>query len=276
MHAKSLTNPVEGAALEMLSAGVGRWGALVAAVLAAVGCADGQSQPRSQINLSMTKGSRADERLMRPAFESAVRTVNREIRLPSELTVRVVGDREADQRGLSGPTYVPRDGTVYFPWRFVEESRRQLPGDPDLRNAMVFALYHELTHGLIDVLDVPVVGGEERAADSLAAVFAIRAQRGGQQVPLGMARLLETRSKKESGYSADDYADAHELDPERAVDALCLVYGGDPERYEGVIGKALTEARADGCPFEYRQELRAWRRLLASALTEEGGLLPER
>jgi hypothetical protein len=250
--------------------------ALTVALGVAVGCGPGSSEPRHQVGLSMTKESPADERLMRPAFLTAIRTVNHEIRLPVPLTVRVVGDGEADQRGLAGPTYVSRDRTVYFPWSFVEESQRQLRDDSNLRNAMVFALYHELTHGLIDVLDVPVVGGEERAADSLAAVFAIRAQQAGQQVPLGMASLLETRSENESaGYSTNDYADDHELDPERAVDALCLVYGSDPHRYEGLIGKDLTKARADSCPFEYRQELHAWRRLLAPALTEEGGLRPE-
>jgi len=191
--------------------------------------------------------------------------------------VRVVDDDEAEQRRISGPTYVPRDRSIYFPWSFVERSRRELSDDSDLRNAMVFALYHELTHGLIDVLDVPVVGGEERAADSLAAVLAIRAQRGGQQVPLGMASLLVTRARKNSrGYSADDYADAHELDPEREADAMCLVYGSDPRRYADLIGKDLTKARANNCPFEYREELSAWRRLLAHALTDEGGLLPSR
>ena len=248
--------------------------------MAGVGCGNSGSQPQGQVRLSVVKGSRADDRLMRPTFEAAIGNVNREIRLPSPLTVRVVDDREAERRGISGPTYEPREHVVYFPWSFVDESRRQLPDDAELRDAMVFALYHELTHGLIALLDVPVVGGEERAADSLAAVFAIRSQSGGQQIPLGMAKLLKTRSESQrlrSGpYAADDYADDHELDPQRAADALCLVYGSNPRRYAGLVGKDLPQARADRCPFEYGQELHAWRRLLAAWLTKRGGLLPDR
>jgi hypothetical protein len=250
---------------------------LIATAMAATGCGDG-SEPQGQVSLSIASGSRANERLMRPTFETAVRTVNREIRLPSDLWVRVVDDREAQRRGISGPTYEPRARTVYFPWSFVDGSRRQLPNPIELRDAIVFALYHELTHGLIDVLDVPVVGGEERAADSLAAVFAMRSQHGGQQIPLGMAKLLETQSKSQrsrsGGYAAEDYADDHELDPQRAADALCLVYGSDPRRYADLVGPYLPEARADRCRFEYGQELDAWRRLLARWLTEQGGLLP--
>jgi Putative metallopeptidase len=220
----------------------------------------------------MSGGSRADAELLRPAFDSALQTVNRKVRLPSDLRVRMVDDRAGERRGISGPTYEPRDRAVYFPWSFVESSRRQLDGDAPLRDAMVFTLYHELTHGLIDLLDVPVVGGEERAADSFAAILAIRSKGGGQQVPLGMATLLEARSRSERPPGAADYADDHELDGERAVDALCLVYGSDPRRYAGLVGKSLPKARADGCPFEYRQELRAWRRLLARWVTEQGGL----
>ena len=251
---------------------------LTVAAMAVMGC--GSESARGRVTLTVAGGPPADERPLRPAFETAVRSVNREIHLPSDLQVRVLDDRQAQQRGISGPTYEPRDRAVYFPWSFVDESRRQLPDEGELRDAMVFALYHELTHGLIDMLDVPVVGGEERAADSLAAVFAIRSQGGGQQVPLGMAKLLETRSQsrrsRAGGYAADDYADDHELDPQRAADALCLVYGSDPRRYTGLVGPDLPSSRADRCSFEYREELDAWRRLLARWLTEEGGLLPER
>jgi predicted metalloprotease len=64
------------------------------------------------------------------------------------LQVRVVDRAEAKRRGISGPTYQPRDRVVYFPWSFVDESRSKLDGDTELRDAMTFALYHELTHGL--------------------------------------------------------------------------------------------------------------------------------
>jgi Putative metallopeptidase len=255
---------------------------LLGLVVAATGftaCGSDESG-RGRVTLTVAGGSPDDERLLRPAFEAAVRTVNREIHLPSGLAVRVVDDRQAGRLGISGPTYEPRDRAVYFPWSFVDQSRRQLPDDAELRDAMVFALYHELTHGLIDMLDVPIVGGEERAADSLAAVFAIRSQGGGQQIPLGMAKLLETRSasrrSRSGGYAADDYADDHELDPQRAADALCLVYGSNPRRYAGLVGQDLPRSRADTCPFAYREELDAWRRLLARWLTHQGGLLPEK
>jgi Putative metallopeptidase len=72
-----------------------------------------------------------------------------------------------------------------------------------------------------------------------------------------------------------DYADDHELDGQRAVDALCLVYGSNPARFSGYVGKDLPKARAAMCPFEYRQELRSWRRLLSFWLSDQGGLRPE-
>jgi Putative metallopeptidase len=140
----------------------------------------------------MASGAPANEQLLRPAFEGVVRTVNAEIRLPSDLEVRVVDDREAARLRIFGPTYEPRDRVVYFPWSFVDDAWRQLDTYSELRGAMVPTLNHELTHGLIDVLDVPVVGGEERAADSLAAILAIRSNDGGELIPLGMAKLLET------------------------------------------------------------------------------------
>ena len=241
----------------------------------AAGCGESR-QPAGQVRLVRSSDSPVNERLVGPTLEEAVRTVNREIRLPSNVSVRLVGDDEAQRRGITGPTYEPGDRAVYFPWSFVDESRRQLGDDRALRAATVFVLYHELTHGIIDLVDVPVVGGEERAADSLAAVFAIRSQSGGQAIPLGMTKLFEGRQGGEApGAVAQDYADDHELDGQRAADALCLVYGSDPGRYARLVGRDLPKTRADTCRFEYEQEVRAWRRLLKTWLTKRGGLRPE-
>ena len=249
---------------------------MAGALAAAPGCDEGETEQRGELRLSMAGDSVKNERLMAPAFESARRTVNREVELPADLEVRVVDDREAQGRGISGPTYEPHDRAVLFPWSFVDDSRRRLGDDEELREAMVFALFHELTHGLVDQLDVPVVGGEERAADSLAAILAIRSEPGGAAIPLGMASLEQAKARSAGTPSFADYADDHELDSERAVDTRCLVYGSDPRRYAGLVGKDLPATRAAGCEFEYAQELRAWRRLLAPWLTDRGGLRPEK
>jgi hypothetical protein len=125
------------------------------------------------------------------------------------------------------------------------------------------------------MLDLPIVGNDEDAADSFAAVFAIRAQSGGQAVPLGIAALLDAKSRQEGAPGPADYADSHELDPERAADARCLVHGSDPHRYRNFVGPRFPRERADTCQFEYQEQVRAWRRLLARWLTDTGGLRPE-
>lgn len=259
--------------------------AVVGAIWLVISAGDDSEPQGGEVELSFEPGPQRDEALLRREFEHARDTLNREIKLPRDLRIRLASDQTAERLGISGPTYVPKDHTVYFPWSFVDGARddlerfghrlqRSKPPRDQLRNAMLFALYHELTHGLVDVLDVPIVGGEERAADSLGAIFAIRSQRGGQIVPLSGAGLEEAEAQREGPPGLVQYADDHELDAERAVDALCLAYGSDPKRNRGFIGKDLTPSRAENCAFDYSNELRSWRRLLDAWLTEEGGLRP--
>ncbi len=140
----------------------------------------------------------------------------------------------------------------------------------------MFVLFHETAHGLFHVLDIPVVGGEEPTADSLAAIFAIASGFGGQQVVLSGAALEAVSAQERGQVSPSQYTDDHDLDQQRAFDALCLVYGSAPDR--NLVGGPgdLPPERAELCPFEYRGDLRSWRRLLAPWLTDQGGLLPVR
>jgi hypothetical protein len=141
---------------------------------------------------------------------------------------------------------------------------------------MVFVLYHELSHGIIDVLDVPVVAGQEPTADNLATIFSIASLKGGQSVPLSSAALEEAHAADSAAPGLMQYADEHGFDQQRAFDARCLVYGSAPQRFQRLVGPRLPPRRADLCKFDYPEDLRAWRRLLAAGLTHVGGLTPLR
>ena len=268
-----------------------RWGVLLAVALGAGAVAvvwamdSGEDRPalNGDVRLSLGPGPPEDTALLGGPFKHAVARINEQLDLPQDLRVRLVGTREAARHQVESPTYVPHDRTVYFPYSFPDRSRDDLDrfGHPDLpkaeddevlRDAMLFVLYHELTHGLIDTLDLPTVGGEEADADSLATVFAIASGRGGQgqAVPLSASALDEAEGERKGPPGIAEYADDHELDQQRAVDALCLVYGSDPKKYRYLVGgrEGLSARRAELCEFDYAQELRSWRRLLDDFRTD--------
>lgn len=278
-------------------------GAGAVAAIWAVSDEGGATGSDGEVRVVYEPGPREMEALIERAgvFDQAARAVNEELDLPQDLTVSVVDDRTADRLNVAGPVYEPKERTVYFPWSFIERShagferlskkpRAEIDRIANLReldhrrvdrllaDAMVFVLFHEVTHGLLDVLDVPVVGGEEPTADSLAAIFAITSGFGGQQVVLSGAALEAVTAEEGGQASPGEYADEHDLDQQRAFDALCLVYGSAPDRNRNLVGGTgdLTPQRAELCPFDYRGDLRSWRRLLAPWLTDQGGLLPVR
>jgi hypothetical protein len=266
-------------------------GAAIALGISALVDDSGQPSRDGEASISFEPGPAADVAAIQSsgAFQRAVSTVNHELGLPTDLRVQVVGPETAARVGIEGPTYIPKDRTVYFPWSFVSQSRDDLRTlsrfnslspeqiDQRLAEAMTFVLYHELSHGLVDVLDVPVVASPEETADSLASIFAIATSRGGQVVPLSASALDEALAKKQRIPTLADYADDHGFSRQRAFNALCLVYGSDPSRYANIVDSGLLpKARADICHFEYQDDLRSWRRLLSAYLTRTGGLLPLR
>jgi hypothetical protein len=140
---------------------------------------------------------------------------------------------------------------------------------------MTFVLYHELAHGLIDVLDIPVVASEEQMADSFASVLAIVSGGGGEIVPLSAAVLEEAHSEAHGVPALADYADDHGFDRSRAFDDICLVYGSAPDRFAKLVEQGFLPARrARICPFDYQRTLRSWNRLLQPWLRHEQGLIP--
>ncbi len=104
-----------------------------------------------------------------------------------------------------------------------------------------YVLAHELAHGIIQQLDVPITGTEEWAADELAAVMLLATGHGND--------VLEGAEFWLSWNRPEDPFDPHLGDQRRFFDMACLVFTHD--------GSVVR-----GCHASYRRSLSAWVRLL--------------
>ena len=209
-----------------------------------------------------TKALRADAALITDSeiVDDAVAAVDDALELPADITIQLGGDPE-------GPYYDPETRTVEYPWQFVAESRRLLAAsgyagaelDTAVVDATRFILHHELGHELIDVLDLPVLGREEDAADGFAAFTAVELEDDGELV-IAATDLFAAFDDEAGGELAeDDFFDSHSLDLQRFYSISCQVYGSDPDTYAGVIdGVGLSDERLDECPSEWEQVRTSW------------------
>ena len=131
-----------------------------------------------------------------------------------------------------------------------------------------FAFYHELGHALIDVLEIPVLGKEEDAADQLAAYLTLLAIKDLQDlswVALSAADWFKLQGalNKRAG-QPPPYWDAHSLSLQRYYHVLCLVYGSAPNKFIKLLGPSgLPQHQARRCVSEAKNVKRAWSKVLA-------------
>ena len=119
----------------------------------------------------------------------------------------------------------------------------------------LFVVAHELGHGLINEMHMPVLGREEDAADSFAIVTALSmgpwfSDRVLMEVTKGW--FLSAKRDKKQGNTLTFYGE-HSLDLQRAYNIVCLMVGSDPEKYKTLAEDTeLPEARQDSCVYEWK------------------------
>jgi len=136
-----------------------------------------------------------------------------------------------------------------------------------------YLLVHELAHVVITEKDIPVIGPREYAADYLATLALIREEPlDAEQADRAQKFLLATaaafaeawRSGAASGAEMPYYG-AHALSIQRYYQIVCLLYGSNPEKFDGLAqSAALPPERARDCVEEYRSANRAMDWLLAT------------
>ena len=185
--------------------------------------------------------------------------------------------------GSDSPFYSSGDRALHFCYEWYNDVLRSAPTattPQGVTRANVITgmwagtLLHETGHAMFDMLDVPVLGREEDAADQVAAFIALQFNKDVQRTIIkGFAYFWQIAAK-----SGDDpptatnpnppkdamqrclndplcaYADVHGTASQRLYNTLCLGYGGNPDAFKDFVQMGwLPKTRADDCGREYHQ-----------------------
>jgi Putative metallopeptidase len=130
---------------------------------------------------------------------------------------------------------------------------------------VLFVLGHETAHALISEMAIPVLGREEDAADALATIVALKmANSFADRVVVNAARgwfLSDQRDRKEGIPST--FYDEHGMDLQRAYNIVCLLVGGEPDKFSGLAKEVkLPEQRQGTCQGDYSNATWSWEQVL--------------
>ena len=252
---------------------------LVLSVLATI-CAGPPSsaapKPAGHVGVSYVAPKHPELRPIHDAMRSKrvlerVASVVGELRLPRRLTLKL-----DECGGEPNAWYDPEKRAVTLCYEYLRDIADRAPSDrsPEgvtrqeaLVGPVFQVLLHETGHAIFDLLDVPILGREEDAADQVAAFAILRlGPKEAREVIDGSAYLFVSYAREEKP-EKDAYADVHGLSAQRFYNLVCLAYGSDPKAFGYVVEKSyLPKDRAEGCGEEYDQVAYAFQRLIGPSL----------
>lgn len=115
---------------------------------------------------------------------------------------------------------------------------------------VLFVLLHEVGHALMDIKQIPALGGGERAADMFAAYVLMRNAH--PDVYIGALNFFAERSKAVRVVTADELTDSHGVPAQRRADLTCWGFGRDESMFAPFAAhQKIGEQRLRGCRREY-------------------------
>lgn len=202
-------------------------------------------------------------------FDLIAEGLNRTIRIPKNIQIQMTTCNAVNAY------YDPSTNNVIvcdeLVSHFIESLRGKFKTDDELGTAVIgattFVLFHEIGHGLIDVLSLPAVGREEDSVDQLATLILVAAGEDGVNMALAGASWFQTQGDLQDATKLP-FWDEHSIDKVRYYNILCLLYGENPQRHAQLVeSNQLPKARAERCPDEYRKINGAWEKLIQPYLT---------
>jgi len=180
------------------------------------------------------------------------------IRLPEKLRISLAGcDGEADA--------FYEDAAISICYEYINDLWENTPDETTLDGVAPIDLVigplfevslHEVAHALFDMLELPVLGREEDAADQVAAYIMLQfGEVEARRLVVGTAYAYKTDEKR-TGLCrpVEDYASEHSTPAQRGFNLLCIAYGADTKLFADIVSKGyLPKVRAEFCEEEYEQ-----------------------
>ena len=197
------------------------------------------------------------------------------MRLPGTLLLKATGcDGEANA------WYDESDHSVTICYEYLYEVQSNAPAttteagvtpEDALIGPAMEVFLHEISHALFNLLQVPILGREEDAADQVADYMLLHLDRDvAREAIAGVAYTYRHEMLTQSPPGLKQFASEHGLSGQRLYNALCMAYGADPELFGDVVKKGyLPESRAEGCGDEYKQVDYAVKKLILPYVDEE-------
>jgi hypothetical protein len=134
-------------------------------------------------------------------------------------------------------------------------------------------LLHEAGHAVFDILQVPLFGREEAAADQFSVYIMLKLEKDeARHLIMGNAYQYNVGDVESPIVSMPlrKFADEHDTPWQRYFNVLCLAYGADKELFaDFVTSGILTKERAEGCDDEYAQVEFAFDRLITPSVDKK-------
>jgi hypothetical protein len=124
---------------------------------------------------------------------------------------------------------------------------------------------HEVGHAVFAILQIPLFGREEDAADQFSTTILLRFEKEeARRLILGSAYQYKgDLSAPTLMIAQQKFADEHGTPAQRFYNLLCVAYGADTKLFADVVSKSfLPEDRAIGCDREYQQAAHAFDTLI--------------
>jgi hypothetical protein len=178
------------------------------------------------------------------------------LRLPRKLTINV------DECGAPMREYQPQ-GPVVICYEVIDQIEKiAAKADATVRErvlvgAFIQAAFHETAHAVFDILQIPVWGRANDAADRLAAFIMLNfGEDVAMQTILGTADFFRLSGRTWTG---SEFAEVNSPEAQRFFNYLCIALGGAPKTFAFLVNpkeheeQLLPDRRAERCQGEFEQ-----------------------
>jgi Putative metallopeptidase len=195
-------------------------------------------------------------------------------KLPIDVTLKTVGCDGVDNAWYQRPTM-----TICY--EYLDNIEKTAPKETTAagitpQDAVIGQLFyvvgHEMGHAMFDLLNVPLFGRPEDAADQFAAYLMLKLGKDQARRLIGGAAYTykDYVEVKKVAVPQTAFADVHGAPMQRLYNMLCMAYGADPKDFGDLVEKGyLPQQRARSCHNEFGEVNFAFQQLIVPQLDKD-------